>query len=158
MKKAAIILGEGSLNPSPYQGAVQTGVEETAKRFRKYEPYVFSSHMENRPDIEEIDKIRNYRVRCGILDKLIFPVYSFDAPFFCYLYKMVRLIKELDIKLIHVRNRPLYMPYLRGKLGDKVKLVLHEHNQNIADMLSTKQAIKVFDSIDAYVAVSRFTY
>jgi spore coat protein SA len=64
----------------------------------------------------------------------------------------------LSIKIVHVRNRPLYMPFLRYMLGKKVKLILHEHNQNIADTLSRSQAIEVLDSIDAYVAVSKFTY
>ena len=73
-------------------------------------------------------------------------------------YKVIHLIKELVFKLIHVRNRPLYMPYLRKKLGNNVKLVLHEHNQNIVDMLSKSKAVEVLDLIDAYVAVSRFTF
>jgi glycosyltransferase involved in cell wall biosynthesis len=39
-----------------------------------------------------------------------------------------------------------------------VKLILHEHNQNIADTLTLKEANEVLASIDAYVAVSKFTY
>jgi len=158
MIKAATILGEGYLHPSPLQGAVQTGVEETLKRFKKYSPYVFSSHMDTRPDIEEIDKVWHYRTRCGQFDKILFPFYSFSSPFFCYLHMVIRSIKELGIELVHVRNRPLYMPYLRKKLGNKVKLILHEHNQNIADTFSKRKAMEVLDSIDAYVAVSKFTF
>jgi len=158
MIPAATILPEGSLHPHPRQGATQTGVEEVTKRFKKYTPYVFSSHMMERPAIEELDEVWHYRIRTNHLDKLLFPLYTLNSPYYLYAYKAAQIIKKLDIKIVHVRNRPLYMPFLRYMLGKKVKLVLHEHNQNIADMLSKKQAIEVLDSIDAYVAVSKFTY
>ncbi len=158
MEKAATVLGEGSQNPSPRQGAVQTGVEEATKRFRRYSPVVFSSHMPERSDEETIDGVRNVRIRCGYPDKLTFPFYSFRSPFFCYLDKVARSIRKEGIRIVHVRNRPVYMPYLRKVLGSGVKLILHEHNQNIADMLTGKKAAEVLDSIDAYVAVSKFTH
>jgi spore coat protein SA len=149
MIPAATILPEGSLHPHPKQGATQTGVEEATKRFKKYQPYVFSSHMPGHPDIEKVEGVWQYRIRTCLVENLIGQG---------YLQKASKLIKKLGIKIVHVRNRPLYMPVLRKLLGKGYILILHEHNQNIADTLSEKQAIDVFESIDAYVAVSRFTY
>jgi len=149
MEKAATILAEGTFHPHLRQGATQTGVEEATKRFRKYAPYVFSSHYEGRPDVEQLGKVWQYRVKTSFPENLVGRN---------YLFKVSEHIRQLDIKIVHVRNRPLYMPALRKLLGSKAKLILHEHNQNIADTLSDKQAINILDSIDAYVAVSRFTY
>lgn len=158
MIPAATILPEGSLHPHPRQGATQTGVEEVTKRLKKYTPYVFSSCMEGSPDIEMLDGVWQYRVKTNHLDKLLFPFYTLNSPYYLYAYKVAHMISKLDIKIVHVRNRPLYMPFLRYMLGKKVKLILHEHNQNIADTLSRSKAVEVFGSIDAYVAVSKFTY
>jgi len=149
MTSAATILSEGSFHPSLRQGATQTGVEEVTKRFKKYVPYVFSSHMNDKPDIEKAGNVNQYRININFFDRLMGH---------SYLYQVAQRIKKLRIPIVHVRNRPLYMPTLRKLLGPGVKLVLHEHNQNIADTLTRKQAISVLDSIDAYVAVSRFTY
>lgn len=147
--KAATVLHEGAEHPSPLQGATQTGVEEATNRFRKYEPYVFSSFAAGRPEVEKLGKVWQYRVRTGFFDNLIGRG---------YLYKVADLVKRLNIPIVHVRNRPLYMPVLRKLLGEKYKLVLHEHNQNIADTLARPKALEVLASIDAYVAVSKFTY
>jgi glycosyltransferase involved in cell wall biosynthesis len=158
MIPAATVLPEGSYHPNPRQGAIQTGVEEATKRFKKYSPYIFSSYMKEKPAEELIDGVRQYRIKTDTLDKLLFPFYALKSPYYCYAYKTAQKIKELGIKIVHVRNRPLYMPFLRSVLGNNVKLVLHEHNQNIADTLSQAEANEVLASVDAYVAVSRFTY
>ncbi len=158
MIPAATLLPEGSLHPHLRQGATQTGVEEVTKRMKKYTPYVFSSRMKGKSDVEMLDGVWQYRVKTNHIDKLLFPFYTLNSPYYLYAYKVAQLINKLDIKIVHVRNRPLYMPFLRYMLGKKVKLILHEHNQNIADTLSKKQSIEVLDSIDAYVAVSKFTY
>jgi spore coat protein SA len=149
MIKTATVLHEGTIHPSPRQGATQTGVEEATKRFKKYEAYIFSSHVDGTTDIEQQKNVWQYRVETTLLDKV------FGRGYLC---KVASAVKELGIKLVHVRNRPLYMPILRKLLGKDIKLVLHEHNQNIADTLSKPQAISVLDSIDAYVGVSKFTY
>ncbi len=149
MIRAATVLHYGSDHPSPLQGATQTGVEEVTKRFKKYEPVVFSSAVAGRPEKEKIDGVAQVRISTSFIDNL------FGRT---YLQKIAQEVIRQDIKIVHVRNRPLYMPQLRKYLGQKAKLVLHEHNQNIADTLSKKQAVEVFDSIDAYVAVSKFTY
>ena len=149
MEKAATILGEGTLHPHPRQGATQTGVEEATKRFKRYAPYVFSSHMADRPDIEDLEGVWQYRIKTSIPDNLLGRN---------YLFKVAQHLKQLGIKIVHVRNRPLYMPKLRRLMGKEAILILHEHNQNIVDTLTQKKAIEVFEAIDAYVAVSRFTY
>jgi spore coat protein SA len=81
----------------------------------------------------------------------------FKNPELLYVYKVAKWIKKLNIKIAHVRNRPLYIPYLRELLGRDVKLIIHEHNQNIADTLSQNSALDVLDAVDAYVGVSKFT-
>jgi spore coat protein SA len=158
MIPSATILPEGSLHPHEKQGATQTGVEEVTKRFKKYTPYVFSSHINGRPNVEMVDEVWQYRIRTEFWEKLLFPLYTFKNPYYCYAYKAAQTIHKMGIRIVHVRNRPLYMPFLRYMLGNKVKLILHEHNQNIADTLSRQQAMEVLASIDAYVAVSKFTY
>jgi spore coat protein SA len=158
MIPAATILPEGSLHPHERQGATQTGVEEVTKRLKKYTPYVFSSNIKNRPNVELVDRVWQCRIRTEFWEKLVFPLYTFKNPYYCYVYKAAQTIRKMGIRIVHVRNRPLYMPLLRYMLGNKVKLILHEHNQNIADTLSRQQAMEVLASIDAYVAVSKFTY
>jgi spore coat protein SA len=151
MKRTATVLHEGAEHPSPRQGATQTGVEEVTNRFKKYEPYVFSSHFDGKPLTERLGKVWQYRIKNSFLENTFSKLPS-------YLKKVAKNIKELDIRIVHVRNRPLYMPVLRKLLGSEYKLILHEHNQNIADTLTNKQAIDVFESIDAYVGVSQFTH
>jgi len=151
MKKAATVLPDDAYHPSPRQGATQIGVEEVTNRFKKYSPYVFSAHFSGRPDHEIIGKVEHYRIKLNAFENMFSRKSSYVA-------KTAAIIKKLDLPIVHVRNRPLYMPLLRKMLGKNYKLVLHEHNQNIADTLSEAQAIEVFESIDAYVAVSRFTY
>lgn len=157
MRKVAMICSNTSKIPYERQGATQTYVLETTKCFKGYKSHLFSSALSGRPDKEIVENTHFYRIRSNFFNQILFGITKFRNPYYCYIYKVAREIKKLNIKVIHVLNRPLYMPYLRTLLGEEVKLILCEHNHNIADTLSQKDALKVLKSIDAYVGVSKFT-
>jgi spore coat protein SA len=46
---------------------------------------------------------------------------------------------------------------LRKLLGPDAVIIIHEHNQNIADTMDEKKAMGILNDVDAYVGVSKFT-
>ena len=149
MEPVAIVLPEGSYLPSPLQGAIQTGVEETAGRFTAFEPHIFSSKAAGLPNEEKIENTVHHRIEIGLLSRML----SANA----YPAAVSEQIKKLGIKLVNIRNRPRYLPVFRKALGGQMKIVLHEHNHNIADTMSIDEGRKILQMVDAYVGVSRFT-
>ena len=157
MEKVAVICSANSKLPHEKQGATQTNTFEAPKRYKRHEPYLFSSAFAGRPDEEILEGVHMKRIRSNLIDRILFAITHFKNSDHHYVYRVAEEIKKLKIKIMHVRNRPLYMPYLRKLLGKEVILILHEHNQNIADTLSKKTALSVLNSIDAYIGVSKFT-
>ena len=157
MEKVAVICSANSKLPHERQGATQTNTFEATKRYKRYKPYLFSSAFAGRPDEEILEGVHIKRIRSNIIDRTLFAITHFKNPDHHYVHRVAEEIKKLKIKIVHVRNRPLYMPYLRELLEGGVKLILHEHNQNIADTLSEKTALSILNSIDAYIGVSKFT-
>lgn len=157
MEKAAVICSSTARVLHERQGATQINTFEATRRYRRYEPHLFSASFPERPNEEVVDGIHFHRIRSSPIEKLLFSVTRFKNPELLYVYKVAKWIKKLDIKIAHVRNRPLYIPYLKKLLGKEVKLIIHEHNQNIADTLSQKSALEVLNAVDAYVGVSKFT-
>jgi len=146
MVKAAVVCSSTARIGHERQGATQINAFEATRRYRKYEPYLFSAAYSNKPFEETLDGVHIIRIRpCPVFRD------------FFYLLKVSREIKKRGIRIVHVRNRPRYIVPLRRLLGGDAKLVLHEHNQNIADTMSNKEAVRVLETLDAYVGVSRFT-
>ena len=157
MEKAAIICSSTARVLHERQGATQINTFEATKRYKRYEPHLFSASFPERPDEEIVDGVHFHRIKSGYFEKLIFSLTRFKSGEMLYVYKVAKRIKDLKIRIAHVRNRPSYIPYLRKLLGNEVKLIIHEHNQNIADTFSRRAAIEVLTLVDAYVGVSRFT-
>lgn len=157
MEKAAVICSSTARVLHPRQGATQINAFEAAKRCKRYEPHLFSCAFAGRPLEEIVDGVNIHRIWSKPLEKTIFSLTHFKDPELIYVKKVADRMKKLGIRIAHVRNRPFYIPYLRKLLGRDAKIVLHEHNQNIADTLSHRQALEVLNAIDAYVGVSKFT-
>ncbi len=150
MEKVAVVLPRGSFVPDKTQGAIQTNAFESAKLYRKHEPYIFSSAIKGKPAIETVSNVNIIRIADRVFDLML----GDDTA---YVSRVASEIHGSAIKLVHIRNRPVYALKLRKILGSSAKIILHQQNQNIADTLSRKNAIEVLNSIDAYVGVSKFT-
>jgi len=157
VEKAAVICSSTARVLHPQQGATQINAFEATRRYKRYEPHLFSCAFAGRPLEETVDGVNIHRIWSAPMERAIFSITHFKGPDFIYVKKVADRMKKLGIKIAHVRNRPLYVPYLRKLLGKDVKIILHEHNQNIADTLSRRQALEVLNAVDAYVGVSKFT-
>jgi spore coat protein SA len=157
MIKAAIVSSEESRILHERQGATQINTFEASKRYKRYEPHLFSSSFSCRPNYEISYNIHLHRIDSSAKNKLLFLATHLKPPSQYYIHTVSSMVKKMGIPIVHVRNRPKYMPLFRKFLGRQATLILHEHNQNIADTLSKKEAVNIMDSIDAYVGVSKFT-
>jgi spore coat protein SA len=155
--KVAVICSATARIMHENQGATQINAFEATRRYKRYEPYLFSASYAGAPDREDVDGVHLIRIKSDPASRIIFALRYFKDPNLYYVNKVAQEIKRLGIKIAHVRNRPAYVPYLRSLLGNGVKIVLHEHNQNIADTMNERTALKILEAIDAYVGVSKFT-
>ena len=131
-------------------GAVQTGVVETS-RFLQKDFNVYVIHASKSKDTRTaVDSV----IYCGI--KLNF-IQKLFADYF-YLKKAIKLIKSLKAEIVHVHNRPLYLKLLREFLPKSIKIILHEHNHNLREAISSKEAIKALLACDKVIEISNFSY
>lgn len=71
---------------------------------------------------------------------------------FCYVDGVVALLKERDLDVIQVHNRPQFLPYIKSRLPDK-KFILFLHNEVKYSDRRVRQGIAQADRI---VLVSRY--
>jgi spore coat protein SA len=74
-----------------------------------------------------------------------------------YLLVASIVIKKLMPDIVIVHNRPEYINLLRKQLGKYVKIILYEHNHNLADMFTTARAIRILNNLDLVVEISEYS-
>jgi spore coat protein SA len=72
-------------------------------------------------------------------------LYIIYVAIFSYLFRY---------RLIHVHNRPTYIPILK-KINPKAKVILHMHNDHILK-LNKKQFVALSDAVDLIISVSNY--
>lgn len=73
-----------------------------------------------------------------------------------YIYRACWELKKLAPQVVHVHNRPHWIPIIRKILGSKVKIIMTNHNQKIAeDNYVLKKMAKIIPEIDLAVYPSR---
>jgi spore coat protein SA len=156
MKKVAIIAPDTLPMPPTKGGAIQVSIEEVCKRLKGYDLHVFSKASDNAPQSEIINGVQHHRIKLSEFEKAIIMLTHFKPDYYPYIHKMIPLLKSLDPDIVHVHGRPWYIPFIKKSLK-QAKIILHEQNHNLIDMLPIKQAKKIVDIIDAYVGISQFT-
>ncbi|MFH1429279.1 MAG: glycosyltransferase family 4 protein [Candidatus Margulisiibacteriota bacterium] len=153
MSDKPVIIRIHSANSLPFtveQGAVQTGVIETNK-FLKDDFNIHVFHGSNDRDaIQNREGVTYHAISLNSFEKLL--------PDYFYLKKCCQKIRKLLPQILHVHNRPLYVPYLRKHIPDSVKIVLHEHNHNLRDAMPHNKAVQVLKDCDHVIEISNFAF
>ncbi len=153
--KLAIIAPDSLPIPPLQGGSIQTIIYDLARQMQDLEITIFSKKTKTLPS-ETIDDhgikyiyINNYSFQNIDLKK--------GSDFFLrwsfYLYKICRQLKKIEPDIVHLHNRPHWVPIIRRFLGERVKIILTDHNQKIAE---DKYVLKKIDQIEA--AVDLFVY
>ncbi len=160
MRKVAIIAPNTLPVPPIRGGGVQKVIAETAPLYKEFKPYIFSNSeygLDNLPLVETAGNIEHRRISKSRWEELMMRIRFFSTRnYFPYVYLISQQIKEIKPDLIHICNRPWFIPILRKYLGPDVKIILHHFNNYFSEMPAWA-ARKFLDRIDGFIACSKFT-
>jgi spore coat protein SA len=160
MRKVAIIAPNSLPIPPVRGGGVQTVIAETAPLFREYKPYIFSNceyGIDDLPLKETAGKTEHRRICQSSWDEFKIKIRHLATKnYFPYIFEIINQIKEIQPDIIHLANRPWFLPILRKYLGSDIKIVLHHFNNYLMEMPG-KKAKKHLDLIDGFIGCSQFT-
>ncbi len=160
MQKVAIIAPNSFPIPPIRGGAIQTFFAETAPLFREYKPYIFSNceyGIDNLPLKETAGNVEHRRICQSSWDEFKINIAHLTTKnYFPYIFEIMNQIKEINPDIIHLANRPWFLPIMRKYLGNSKKIVLHHFNNYLMEM-PAKKAKRYLDLIDGFIGCSRFT-
>ena len=158
MAKLVQILPPSLPMPPLKGGSIQTIVYDVIKNLKRFEIITFSKKERGYPD-EKIDEygIKHIYINNRSFDNLeILFRGEYLIRYNRYIYKIIEKLKEIKPDIIHVHNRPHFVPLLRNALGPDVKIILTDQNQKIAeDKYNLKRIGSIIDSLDEVVAPSK---
>jgi spore coat protein SA len=160
MHKVAIIAPNSLPIPPIRGGGVQTVVAETTPFFKNFKPYIFSNceyGIDHLPLMETVGNIEHRRICQSPWEefKVRFTNLS-TLNYLPYVLEIIDQIKEIKPEIIHVLNRPWFLPILRKHLGPDQKIILHHFNNYLMEM-KKENAKKYLDLIDGFIGCSQFT-
>jgi spore coat protein SA len=160
MLKAAIIAPNSLPVPPIRGGGIQTVIAETVPLYREFKPYVFSIcewNLDKLPLAETVGNVEHRRVCQSPWEEFKIKLAHLTGKnYFPYVFEIVRQIKEIKPDVIHVMNRPWFLPILRKYLNINSKIVLHHHNRCFAGM--PRNAVEGYLSLfDAFAGISDHT-
>lgn len=160
MQKVAIIAPNSLPIPPIRGGGLQTVVWETVPHYREFKPYIFSNceyAIDKLPLQETEGNIEHRRICQSSWDELKLNVRHFTTRnYFPYVFEIIRQIKEIKPDLIHLLNRPWFLPILRKYLGPNIKIILHHHNLYFTEM-SKYRIERYLNLMDAFAGISDYT-
>jgi len=160
MRKVAIIAPNSLPIPPVRGGGVQTVLNETTQFFSEYQPYIFSNceyKIDDLPLKETIGSVEHRRICQSPWDEFKIKARHLAMKnYFPYVFEIIRQIKEIEPEIIHLANRPWFLPILRKYLGSRSKIILHHFNNYLMEMPPAK-AKKNLDLIDGFIGCSKFT-
>ncbi|MBU0580381.1 MAG: glycosyltransferase family 4 protein [Candidatus Margulisbacteria bacterium] len=158
-KPVVAVITPGSLPVPPILGGgIQTVAYEYAIPNKEQNIIIFSALDAGLPEYE-MDKngIGHVRLRNKSYDNFeIIWKNEYLIRFNRYIYKACRILKSIMPDIVHIHNRPHFVPIVRKLLGNKVKIILTNHNLKIAEEeYITKSLTKVMQAVDLVVYPSR---
>ncbi|MFC1517247.1 glycosyltransferase family 4 protein [Candidatus Margulisiibacteriota bacterium] len=158
-KPVVAVITPGSLPvPAVLGGGIQTVVYEYAIP-NKEQNIIIVSALDGGLPAFELDKqgIGHIRIRNRSYDNIeIVWRNEYLIRYNRYIYKACKILKELDADLVHIHNRPHFVPIVRKLLGPKVKIVLTNHNLKIAEeKYVLKRLPKIMQAVDKVVYPSK---
>lgn len=160
MRKVAIIAPNSLPIPPVRGGGVQTVVAETTPLYKNFKPYIFSNceyGIDHLPLMETVGNIEHRRICQSQWEEFKVRFTNFSTlNYLPYVLEIIDQIKEIKPDIIHVLNRPWFLPILRKHLGQDQKIILHHFNNYLMEMKKDK-AKKYLGLIDGFIGCSEFT-
>lgn len=160
MQKVAVIAPNSLPIPPVRGGGVQTVIAETAPLLREYKPYIFSNceyGIDNLPLKETVGNIEHRRICQSSWDEFKINIAHLSTKnYFPYIFEIISQIKEINPDIIHLANRPWFLPIMRKYLGSGKKIVLHHFNNYLMEM-PAKKAKRLLALTDGFIGCSKFT-
>lgn len=160
MLKAAIIAPNSFPIPPIRGGGIQTVIWEVTPLYREFKPYVFSNceyGIDHLPARETIGNVEHRRICLSSWYELKMRMrFLTTKNYFPYVYEIIKQIKEIQPDIIHVMNRPWFLPILRKYVSVNTKLILHHHNRYFAEM-SKGEVERYLNMFDAFAGISNHT-
>ena len=158
-KPVVAVITPGSLPVPPVLGGgIQTVIYEYAIKNKSQNIVIVSSQDAGLPALE-LDKEGIGHIRIKNKSYHNFELVWRDdylIRFNWYIYKACRILKELQPDVVHIHNRPHFVPIARNILGNTVKIALTEHNQKIAeDKYVLSRINKIMSSLDMVIDCSK---
>ena len=149
MKKVVIFGSDVHEIPPTKGAAVQTWIDETAKRLIKYQPHIISIAHDFYPIKEFKDGVFFHRIRFSKIYKRIFQkILGWDI--YSYNKRVFNIIKQIKPDIIHIHNYygANEIVQLIRKFDSNIKVVLHMHNMN--------KKFENFEKVDVFIGCSDF--
>jgi len=160
MKEVAIIAPNSFPVPPIRGGGIQTAITETTPFYKEYKPYIFSNceyGIDKLPLKETVGNIEHRRICQSPWDEFKIKITHLTIHnYFPYVFEIIRQIKEIKPGVIHLMNRPWFLPILRKYLGSEIKIILHHFNNYLMEM-PKKKAGGYLALIDGFIGCSKFT-
>ena len=138
MRKVAIIVPNSFPVPPIRGGGIQTAVAATTPHYKEFKPYVFCLSeygLDNLPLKETVGNIEYRRICQSPLEELWIRVSHLSTRnYFPYIREICKQIKEIKPDIIHLMNRPWFLPIMRRALGKEPKIILHHFNNYLMEM------------------------
>lgn len=134
-KKLAVIIPPSLPIPPMRGGSIQTVVYDVLKRVSDFEIFTFSKRVADLPE-KSVDKygINHFYLTDKWYDNFEIVINKqFLVRHNRYIYKIAKMLKALDPDIVHIHNRPHFVPIVRKIIGNKAKIILTEHNQKISE-------------------------
>lgn len=160
MKKVAMIAPNSLPIPPIRGGGIQSIVSEIIPLMREFKPYVFSNceyGIDKLPLKETSGNIEHRRICQSPWEEFVIKLSHFTTRnYFPYVFEIVGQIKEVNPDIIHLMNRPWFLPILRKYLGNDTKIILHHFNNYLMEM-KTDKAREYLELADGFIGCSNFT-
>jgi spore coat protein SA len=160
MPITAIIAPNSYPIPPIRGGGIQTVISEVTPYFKEFKPYIFSNcefGIDKLPSRETDGNIEHRRICLSSWSELKTRIRYFTTKnYFPYVFEIIKQIKEIKPDIVHVMNRPWFLPILRKYLNINSKMILHHHNLYFSEMNEGKVR-GYLNLFDAFAGISRYT-
>ncbi|WP_289055244.1 glycosyltransferase family 4 protein [Carboxylicivirga marina] len=133
-------------------GAIATWVKDFSGKLKGFQTIVFAPYSK-----QYFSDYKTVRARISFLKKmghLIKGKFGHHLIYNTYVIWGALYARLNGIKLIHVHNRPTYIPIIR-RINPNTKVILHMHNDHVLD-LNVKQIKELNDYCDHIISVSDY--
>lgn len=154
----AVIAPDSLPIPAVQGGSIQTIIYDYLKQLSLFQVVIFSRLVKN-VKAYEVDEygIKHIRISNYSWQNLDL-VWQGDFIFRWsgYLSRIKKYLKQIKPDIVHVHNRPHWIPIINTVLPEKTKILLTNHNQKInEDRYVLKQIKKIIEVTDLFVYPSK---